>query len=95
MEQILLILLIIVSVTLIGLVLIQQGKGAGIGAAFGSGASNTMFGSAGSGSFLTKLTGFLAAAFFIISLALANIAVKKSQQVNSAPFSGTAIEQSE
>ncbi len=93
MEQLLLILLIIVSISLVGLVLIQQGKGAGVGASFGSGASNTMFGSQGSGSFLTKLTGILAAAFFIISLALANIAVKNSQQVSGIPGVNIGIEQ--
>lgn len=61
---------VLVSLALIGLVLIQHGKGADVGAAFGSGASNTMFGSQGSSSFLFKLTCSLAAVFFVTSLIL-------------------------
>jgi len=61
---------VLVAVALIGLVLIQHGKGADIGAAFGSGASNTLFGSQGTGGFLFKLTGGLAMTFFVTSLML-------------------------
>lgn len=61
---------VIVAIVLIGLVLIQHGKGADIGAAFGSGASGTLFGSQGTGSFLFKLTGGLALTFFATSLTL-------------------------
>ena len=68
------ILLVIISITLIGLILIQHGKGAEAGAAFGSGASQTVFGSRGSGSFLTRTTGILATLFFVISLGLAYLA---------------------
>lgn len=70
MEQLLLILHVLIAIFLVGLVLMQQGKGAEIGAAFGSGASNTMFGSQGSGSFLMKLTAGLAIVFFVTSLSL-------------------------
>lgn len=70
MYAILLTLYMLVAVALIVLVLIQHGKGADIGAAFGSGASNTVFGSQGTGGFLFKLTGALAAAFFAIALIL-------------------------
>ncbi len=70
MQQLILILHVIVSISLIVLVLIQHGKGADAGAAFGSGASNTMFGSAGSTPFLVKVTGFLAGIFFLTSLGL-------------------------
>ena len=63
----------LVAITIIGLVLIQHGKGADIGAAFGSGASNTVFGSQGTGSFLFKLTGGLALTFFVTSLLLSSI----------------------
>ena len=70
MQQIILILHVLVSISLIALVLIQHGKGADVGAAFGSGASNTMFGSAGSTPFLVKVTGLLAGIFFLTSLAL-------------------------
>ena len=69
--NVLLIIQIIVALGIIGLVLIQHGKGADAGAAFGGGASGTVFGSKGSGSFLTRLTGILAAVFFANSLMLA------------------------
>ncbi len=76
---------VLVAIALIGLVLIQHGKGADIGAAFGSGASNTVFGSQGTGSFLFKLTGGLALTFFITSLTLSYLVStqyqKASQQV--------------
>lgn len=67
----LLVIDVIVSLGLIGLILLQHGKGADVGAAFGSGASQTVFGSQGSGSFLTRSTAVLAIIFFIVSLALA------------------------
>ncbi|GAA4495978.1 preprotein translocase subunit SecG [Pseudaeromonas paramecii] len=70
MYEILLVLYLLISLALIGLVLIQHGKGAGMGASFGAGASNTVFGSAGSGNFLTRTTAILAAVFFVISLVL-------------------------
>jgi preprotein translocase subunit SecG len=62
---------VLVSLALIGLVLIQRGKGAEAGAAFGSGASQTVFGARGSASFLTRTTAILATVFFITSLSLA------------------------
>ena len=75
METILLSVHVLLGVAVIGLVLIQQGKGADAGASFGGGASQTVFGSAGSGSFLVKLTAGLSALFFITSLTLAVIAI--------------------
>ncbi|MEE2730950.1 MAG: preprotein translocase subunit SecG [Pseudomonadota bacterium] len=77
-ETVLLIVLVVVALALIGLVLIQQGKGADAGASFGGGASQTVFGSAGSGNFLTKSSWFLAGVFFIICLGLAYIAREKA-----------------
>lgn len=71
METILLIVHLIAAVGLVGLVLLQQGKGADMGAAFGAGASATVFGSRGSASFLTRGTAILAAIFFVTSLSLA------------------------
>jgi len=68
---------VLVSVALIGLILIQQGKGADAGAAFGSGASGTVFGSRGSASFLTRTTGILATLFFLLSLSLAYLSNQK------------------
>lgn len=70
MYHLLLILHLIICAMLIVLVLIQQGKGAEMGAAFGSGASATVFGSQGTGGFLFKLTGFLLLSFFATSLLL-------------------------
>lgn len=62
---------VLVAVSLIALVLVQHGKGADAGAAFGSGASGTVFGARGSANFLSRATGYLAAVFFCVSLALA------------------------
>lgn len=77
--NILLIVQIIVSVSIIGLVLIQHGKGADAGAAFGSGSSGTVFGSRGAGNFLSRTTGILAALFFANSLGLAWIVAHKPE----------------
>ena len=71
MESVLLIVHVVIGASVIGLVLLQQGKGADAGASFGGGASQTVFGSAGAGSFLVKLTAGLAALLFITSLLLA------------------------
>ncbi len=68
--EVLLVAYLIVALLLIGFVLIQQGKGADMGASFGSGGSNTVFGSSGSGNFMTRTTGILAGLFFFISLTL-------------------------
>jgi len=71
MESIIVIVHVIVAIAIVGLVLLQQGKGADAGAAFGSGSSQTVFGSAGSGNFLTRSTSIAATIFFITSLTLA------------------------
>jgi preprotein translocase subunit SecG len=70
MYQIILLIHVFAAVLIIALVLVQQGKGASVGAAFGSGASQTVFGSRGSGSFLFKITVSLAALFFATSITL-------------------------
>ena len=62
---------VLIAACMIGLILIQHGKGADAGAAFGSGSSGTVFGSKGSSSFLTRSTAILAASFFVTSLVLA------------------------
>lgn len=97
--QILLNLLhILTCVALVALVLLQQGKGAEIGAAFGSGASNTVFGSPGASSFLFKLTAGLAALFFVSSLGLGyydGVLAKRAQQlVITAPVKSIPIQSS-
>ncbi|MGH8445560.1 MAG: preprotein translocase subunit SecG [Solimonas sp.] len=71
MYTILVIVQVLVAVALVGLILIQHGKGADAGAAFGSGASGTVFGSRGSANFLSRSTAYLATVFFVVSLALA------------------------
>ena len=71
MENFILIFHFLVAVFLIGLILVQQGKGAEAGAAFGAGASGTVFGARGSASFLTRATAVLATLFFVTSLGLA------------------------
>jgi len=71
---------VIIMVVLIGLILIQRGKGADVGAAFGSGASQTVFGSQGSASFLTRTTAVLATCFFLTSLTLAYFSIQSSDQ---------------
>jgi len=81
MYQLILMIHVAVAIVLIGLVLIQHGKGADIGAAFGSGASNTLFGSQGTGGFLFKLTGGLAIAFFTTSLTLSYLVSTKYQKI--------------
>jgi preprotein translocase subunit SecG len=68
---------LLVALGIIGLVLLQHGKGADMGAAFGSGASGSLFGATGSANFLSRTTGVLAAVFFATSLALAYIASKQ------------------
>lgn len=74
MNALLTVLHVFVAVGLVTLVLIQHGKGADAGAAFGSGASATVFGSQGSATFLSRVTAGLAALFFITSLTLAYMA---------------------
>lgn len=80
LQQFLVLMHVIISIALIALVLIQQGKGAELGATFGSAASQTVFGSQGSGSFLLKLTGLLALLFFITSLSLGYLAGHTTRQ---------------
>lgn len=71
METILLVVHVVIAVAIVGLILLQQGKGAEMGASFGSGSSQTVFGAAGSGNFFTKMTSLLSALFFATSFTLA------------------------
>ncbi|NND59172.1 MAG: preprotein translocase subunit SecG [Gammaproteobacteria bacterium] len=80
---------VLLALALIGLVLLQRGKGADAGAAFGAGASGTVFGSAGSGTFLSRLTGVLATLFFVTSLTLAYLA---GQQAGPSSIVEQAVE---
>ncbi|MDR0777677.1 MAG: preprotein translocase subunit SecG [Azonexus sp.] len=74
---------ILVALSIIGLVLMQHGKGADMGAAFGSGASGSLFGATGSANFLSRTTGVLAAVFFLTSLTLAYVASHKVKTTGS------------
>lgn len=74
---------ILAAIGVIGLVLVQHGKGADMGAAFGSGASGSLFGATGSANFLSRTTAILAAVFFVTSLSLAFIASNKPKTTGS------------
>ena len=69
---------IIVAIAMIGLILIQHGKGADAGASFGAGSSGTVFGAAGTANFLTRATAILTAIFFVTSMTLAVQARKQA-----------------
>ncbi|MET0070071.1 MAG: preprotein translocase subunit SecG [Candidatus Thiodiazotropha sp.] len=81
MQTILTVFHIFLAVGLVGLILIQHGKGADMGAAFGSGASGTVFGAKGSASFLTRATALLATLFFVTSMVMAYFASQRNEQV--------------
>ncbi len=74
MEQLVLVVHLLIAVAIVGMILIQQGKGAEAGASFGGGGSQTLFGSAGSWNFFSKATAILATLFFATSLTLAVMA---------------------
>lgn len=96
LETLLLALLMLAALPLIGLILIQQGKGADMGAAFGSGASNTLFGADSPVSFLSKLTGWLAFAFFVITFATAHFAKQEAERAGQYGVpKATAVQQTE
>ena len=85
-EKVFLVLLVLDALALIGLVLLQQGKGADVGAAFGSGSSGTVFGSSGGANFLTRLTAFFAVLFFVLSFSLAYLAKERTQSSATVPM---------
>ena len=68
---------VLVALAIIGLVLLQHGKGADMGSGFGGGASGSLFGATGSANFLSRTTAVLATIFFLLSLALAYVATQK------------------
>jgi preprotein translocase subunit SecG len=77
-EQLILVVHLLLSLSIIGLIMLQQGKGADMGASFGAGASQTLLGSSGSGNVLTRATAWLVALFFATSFGLAVIAKGKT-----------------
>ena len=80
MENLLIFFYIVISITLILLVLLQQGKGSDIGSAFGGGSSNAMFGSSGSSNPLTKVTAIVSAIFLILSLSITYISRNSAEK---------------
>ncbi len=82
MEKIILVVHVLTALSIIGLILLQQGKGAEAGASFGAGASQTVFGGQGSGNFFTRATAILATVFFVTSFGLAVVA-KEQAAVNA------------
>ena len=88
METLIWIIHLVVAVALIGLVLMQHGKGADMGAAFGGGSSGSLFGSSGSANFLSRTTAVLATVFFLTSMGLAYFALQ-----NSKPKQGFTLPQ--
>jgi preprotein translocase subunit SecG len=79
MEQVILVFYVLLAAAMVGLILIQQGKGADVGASFGAGASQTVFGSVGAGNVLTRSTAILATLFFVASIGLAVMAKHKAE----------------
>tara|TARA_Y100000748_G_scaffold77341_1_gene63773 strand:+ start:304 stop:603 length:300 start_codon:yes stop_codon:yes gene_type:complete len=84
MENLLIFFYILISISLILIILLQQGKGSDIGSAFGAGSSNTMFGSSSSSNPLTKVTAILAAIFLILSLSITYIS--RSSMIEDSPI---------
>ena len=79
METFILVLHVVIALAIIGLIMLQQGKGAEMGASFGSGSSQTIFGAVGSGNLFSRLTAILVAVFFITSSSLAVMSKHKSK----------------
>ncbi len=80
MKDIILVIDVLSAVGLVALVLLQQGKGADMGAAFGAGASQTLFGARGSSNFLSRTTAVLATVFFLSNMALAWLATRETRE---------------
>ena len=93
LQSVLLTLHVLVSLGLIGLVMVQHGRGADAGAAFGSGGSGTVFGAAGPAGFLTRATAVLAVLFFVISLSLAYITTQSIERNSVVERVGPVVEE--
>lgn len=79
LHTIIVVVQVLSALTIVGLVLLQHGKGADMGASFGAGASGSLFGATGSSNFLSKFTGVAAAIFFAATLGLAFISNKPAE----------------
>lgn len=93
LEPVIIIVHLVMAIALVGLVLIQQGKGAEAGASFGSGASATVFGAQGTGSFFSRITAILAAVFFATSLGLAFYAKQRASGVEEIGLPSLEVQQ--
>ncbi len=102
MYQVIIVVHVLLGLSVIGLVLMQHGKGADAGAAFGSGSSGSVFGAQGAASFLSRTTAILAALFFMTSLGLAFIAgntgqttdIMETPEISDVPLSSDVPESS-
>ena len=90
-ETVVVVFHLLAALSLVALVLLQQGKGAEAGASFGAGASNTVFGSQGSATFLSKFTAVLAATFFLTALGLGYFAKQKAHELTQAGLPNPAV----
>ena len=93
MYEIAIVIFLLVCIAMVALILVQQGKGAGMGASFGAGASNTVFGSVGSGNFLTRSTWTLIIVFFGICLFLGWMQKASHEEKSSFSNIGAGAEQ--
>ncbi|MGH8383067.1 preprotein translocase subunit SecG [Pseudomonas sp.] len=91
LETVIVVFHLLGALGLVVLVLLQQGKGAEAGASFGAGASNTVFGSQGSATFLSKFTAILAASFFLTALGLGYFAKEKAQELTQVGLPDPAV----
>ncbi|WP_312932301.1 preprotein translocase subunit SecG [Pseudomonas sp.] len=91
LETVVVVFHLLAALSLVALVLMQQGKGAEAGASFGAGASNTVFGSQGSATFLSKFTAILAATFFLTALGLGYFAKEKAHELTQAGLPDPAV----
>ena len=91
MENLLIFFYILISISLILIILLQQGRGSDIGSAFGAGSSNTMFGSSTSSNPLTKVTAILATIFLILSLSITYIS--RSSMIEDSPIIEVEIDE--
>lgn len=85
MENLIILVHLLTALIILGLIMLQQGKGAEMGASFGSGSSQTLFGASGSGNFFSKMTAFFAVVFFVTSFSLAVLAKQKAQVDEGIP----------
>lgn len=90
LQNLVVVVQVLSALIIIGLVLLQHGKGADMGAAFGSGASGSLFGATGSSNFMSKSTGVAAAVFFASTLVLAHFATNRNSGISGGVMEGAA-----